>query len=92
MADKERQPFVDGEQIMFKLTDCMIAEERRKDLLRKMERQYLIHEVRAEPRERTRRRPILAKIGNRLVRWGVYLEAHYGEPEPQPQPQVKVRA
>ncbi len=72
---------------MFKLTDKMIAEERRQDLLRKAEQRHLRHEVLAVSQDHIRYRPILAKIGGRLMRWGAYLEAHYGEPEPQ----VKLR-
>ncbi len=72
---------------MFKLTDSMIADERRQDLLRKLEQQHRRFEVLSVPQDRPRRRLILAKIGNQLVKWGAYLEAHYGEPEPQ----VKLR-
>ncbi len=73
---------------MFRITDSMVAEEHRKDLLRKFEQRQLQHEAWTGSQGRTRYRPILAKIGTRLVQWGAYLEAHYGESEPQ----IKLRA
>ncbi len=75
---------------MLKLTDSLIAEERRRDLLRKVEQRHRYYLVVAASQPHSAYRPILAKIGNRLARWGAYLETHYGEPEPAAP--VKVRA
>ncbi len=74
---------------MLKLTDTLIAEAHRRDLLRKVEQRHLEHQMMVASQGPIRYRPILAKIGNRLARWGAYLEATYGESDaatPAPTP------
>jgi hypothetical protein len=54
--------------------------ERYLELLAKAERERLIRAVQArEPRKGSLFAPALAALGTRLVRWGTWLHARYGE-------------
>ena len=56
--------------------DVLVQEEYRRELLKEAEHERLIRQV--SRRETARHQLLLARLGERLVKWGCRLQARYG--------------